>query len=183
MDSTWPFNFDCIGAPQHLPSYYDLLIVPELFLKAVQDRNVNKVNLVIKNNPSLSVAVVAFYDITLRNAFYYKKSAKFGMPFKIRWKTSTNNNKIILNFNELSMLYDYITTAPWKSTNMGFLINCINNYLVQLRYVMGLINNKIPANNFFYLGVNVHNNVEMKYFISLFIPGNDTSKLRKSNKF
>jgi hypothetical protein len=54
---------------------------------------------------------------------------------------------------------------------MGFLINAINNYLVKLRYVMGLINNRIPVNNFFYLGVNVHNNPEMKNYIAQFIPG------------
>ena len=172
MDSTWPFNFDCTGIPQHLPSYYDNLIIPKLFYNAVISRNVNKVNLVIKNNPKLAVAVVYFYDTTLKSAFFYKKNAKFGMPYKIGWQTNNvDNGKIIMNSNELSELYNYITTAPWKFTNMGFLINCINNYLVQLRYVMGLINNRIPVNNYFYLGVNVHNNAEMKYYIAKFIPG------------
>ncbi len=171
MDSTWPFNFDCVGLPQNTPAYYDALIVPQIFNEAVAERNVNKVNNIIKYNPKLSIHVVSFYDITLRSAYTYKKNAKFGMPFKIKWSTVKDNHKIILNPNELSMLYDYITTAPWKATNMGFLINCINNYLVQLRYVMGLINNKIPANNYYYLGVNVHNNIEMKYYISQFIPG------------
>jgi len=172
MDSTWPFNNDCVGVPQHLPTYYDLLIIPNLFYDAVIERNTNKVNNIIKYHPKLSIAVVSYYDITLKSAFFYKKNAKFGMPNKIRWETRTNNNKIILNPNELAMLYSYITTPPkWNFTNMGFLINCINNYLVQLRYVMGLINNKIPANKFFYLGVNVHNNIEMKRFISLYIPG------------
>ena len=161
MDSTWPFNNDCIGLPQHLPAYYDLLIIPSIFYDAVIERNTKKVNNIIK-----------YHDTTLRSAFFYKKNAKFGMPNKIRWQTKTNNNNIILNANELAMMYNYITTPPeWRFTNMGFLINCINNYLVQLRYVMGLINNKIPANKFFYLGVNVHNNIEMKRFISLYIPG------------
>jgi hypothetical protein len=36
---------------------------------------------------------------------------------------------------------------------------------------MGLINNKIPANEYYNLGVNVHNNLEMKIFIAQFIPG------------
>lgn len=171
MDSTWPFNFDCVGAPTHLPPYYDKLIIPSIFYDAVINRNVNQVNNIIKNNQKLCIAIINYYDITLRSAFYYKKSAKFDMPNKIRWTTKTDNGKIILNPNELSMLYQYITTAPWASTNMGFLINCINNYLVQLRFVMGLINNKIPVNNYFYLGVNVHNNAEMKYYISTFIPG------------
>jgi hypothetical protein len=169
MDTTWPFNFDCTGIPQHLPSYYDNLIIPNIFYNAVISRNVNNVNSVIRNNPQLSVSIVYFYNTTLNSAFFYKKNAKFGMPYKIKWITKTNN--IIMNSNELAQLYSYITTAPWKYTNMGFLINCINNYLVQLRYVMGLINNRVPVNNYFYLGVNVHNNLEMKYYIAIFIPG------------
>jgi hypothetical protein len=54
---------------------------------------------------------------------------------------------------------------------MGFLINTINNYLVQLRFIMGLINNKIPVPGYYHLGVNVHNNIEMKNYIAHFIPG------------
>ena len=171
MDSTWPFNNDCTGIPQNTSTYYDNLVIPAIFYDAVINRNINKVNLVIKNNPKLCVSILLFYDITLNSAFFYKKNAKFGMPFKIRWQTKTDNNKIILNANELALLYKYITTAPWKSTNMGYLVNAINNYLVQLRYVMGLINNRIPVNNYFYLGVNVHNNPEMKNYIAQFIPG------------
>ena len=166
-------NNNCTNLPRNLPSYYDLLIVPEIFYNAVIERNTNKVNNIIKYNPNLSVSVVLLYDIILKNAFYYKKAGKNGSGYKIKWKTNSDNGNIILNFNELSMLYGYITTSPWSLTNMGFLINCINNYLVQLRYVLGLINNKIPVNNYFYLGVNVHNNAEMKYFISKFIPGNN----------
>ena len=172
MDSTWPFNFDCVGVPQHLPAYYDALVIPSIFNDAVMSRNTNELNNIIKYNPKLSIAVVIFYDNILRGAFYTKKAAKFGMPFKIKWKTNTENHSIILNFNEQSMLYNYITTPPkWGFTNMGFLINTINNYLVQLRFVMGLINNKIPANKYYNLGVNVHNNIEMKYFIAQYIPG------------
>ena len=36
---------------------------------------------------------------------------------------------------------------------------------------MGLINNKIQADKYYDLGVNIHNNAEMKYYISKFIPG------------
>lgn len=171
MDSTWPFNCDCIGIPKNIPSYYDQLVIPNIFYDAVINRNINKVNLIIKYNPKLCVSILIFYDTTLRSSFFYKKNAKFNMPTKIRWTTKTNNNKIILNPNEQAELYSYITTSPWKSTNMGFLINAINNYLVQLRYVLGLINKKIPVNNYFYLGVNVNNNVEMKNFIAQYIPG------------
>jgi hypothetical protein len=161
----------CNQLPQHIPSYYDKLIIPEIFYNAVIERNINKVNDIIKYNPKLSISVVSFYDLILRGSFFYKKSGKSGSPYKIKWSTKENNYNIILNYNEQSMLYNYITTAPWKSTNMGYLINAINNYLVQLRYVMGLINNKIPANEYYYLGVNIHNNLEMKNYIAQFIPG------------
>jgi len=171
MDSTWPFNLDCNQIPTHLPAYYDKLIIPVIFYDAVINRNINKVNNIIKYNPKLSIWIVSFYDITLKSAFFFKKNAKFGAPYKIGWKTTTESNKIIMNSNEQAELYNYITTSPWKFTNMGFLINAINNYLVKLRYVMGLINNRIPVNNFFYLGVNVHNNPEMKNYIAQFIPG------------
>jgi hypothetical protein len=163
--------FDCGGIQRKLPIYYDYLIIPELFQKAVLERNTNQINNIIKNNPALSVSIVSYYDITLKNAFFFKKNAKIGIPNKIKWKTTTHNNQIILNFNELINLYKYITTSPWMNTNMGFLINCINNYLVKLRYVMGLINRRIPVNNYYYLGVNVTNNIQMKYYIALFIPG------------
>jgi hypothetical protein len=170
MDTTWPYNFDCAQLPRHIPKYYDNLIVPAIFYEAVIERNTEKLNNLIKYNQQLSVAVVSFYDTTLKNAFFYKKNAKFEIPYKIRWKTKTQNNSIIMNFNEQAGLYDYITKLPWAYTNMGFLINTINNYLVQLRYVMGLINNHIPVNQYYNLGVNVHNNAEMKYYISTFIP-------------
>lgn len=170
MKYSWKNSYECQAIPIHLPPYYDLLILPSVFYQAVIERNTEKVNNIIKYYPGLSIAVVAFYDLTLRNAFYYKKNAKLGMPFRIRWNTMNKKN-IILNFNEQVELYKYITTSPWKFTNMGFLINCINNYLVELRYVLGLINNKIPVTKYYNLGVNVTNNAEMKFFISKFIPG------------
>jgi len=164
-------NIYCNQLPLNIPSYYDTLIIPKIFYDAVIEGNIDKLNNAIKFNPKLSIAVVSFYDLILRGSFFYKKAGKNGSSYKIKWSTKNNNHKIILNYNEQSMLYNYITTSPWKYTNMGFLINAINNYLVQLRFVMGLINNKIPVNNYYYLGVNVHNNIEMKYYISQFIPG------------
>ena len=45
---------------------------------------------VIKNNPKLSKAIIAFYQLTLANAFNFKKSAKFGAPVRIHWKLKDN---------------------------------------------------------------------------------------------
>jgi hypothetical protein len=161
----------CSQLPQNTASYYDKLIIPKIFYNSVIERNIDSLNNVIKYHPKLSISVVSFYDIILRGSFFYKKAGKYGSFYKIRWNTTENNNNIVLNYNEQAMLYNYITTSPWKYTNMGFLINAINNYLVQLRFVMGLINNKIPANDYYYLGVNVNNNLQMKVYISQFIPG------------
>jgi hypothetical protein len=156
---------ECNQLPINLPAYYDILIIPKKFYKAVIDRNINETNNIIKNNPKLSVSVVNFYDTILKGSFFYKKAGKSGSSYKIHW------NNIVMNYNEQAMLYQFITTQPWNMTSLGFLINAINNYLVQLRYVLGLINNKIPANNFYNLGVNIHNNIEMKAYIAQFIPG------------
>jgi hypothetical protein len=165
-------NMYCEQLPMNISSYYDIEIIPEIFYNAVIERNINKLNNIIKFNPKLSISVVSFYNLILKNSFFYKKAGKSGSPFKIKWNTKNNNHKIILNYNELSFLYKYITKLSWYNSNMGFLINSINNYLIQLRFVMGLINNKISANNYYYLGINVNNNLEMKYFISQFITNN-----------
>lgn len=171
MDSTWPFNFDNISLPRNLPSYYDLLIIPEVFYDAVIQRNIKKITNIIKYHPKLSIGIISFYNLVLKKSFLYRKNAKFNIPYKIKWNTKLENHKIILNFAEQYNLYDYIVQLPWKFTNMGFLINTINNYLVQLRFIMGLINNKIPVPSYYSLGVNVHNNIEMKNYIAHFIPG------------
>lgn len=171
MDSTWPYNFDCSGLPQNLPSYYDMLIVPSIFYKEVKAKNKFELVEIIKRHPQLSISVVILYDNILRGAFYFKKGAKYSMPYKIRWNTIYKNQNIIMNPNEQSELYNYITVQNWNNTYMGFLINTINEYLIELRYVMSLINNHMPVEKYYPLGVNVHNSIEMKYFIAKFIPG------------
>jgi hypothetical protein len=171
MDSTWPYNFDCTGLPQNLPSYYDMLIVPTIFYNAVKAKNKYLTYEIIKRHPKLLINVVMFYDNILRGAFYFKKDAKYSMPYKIRWNTTFKDQNIVINPNEQSELYNYITVQPWNNTYMGFLINTINEYLIELRYVMSLINQHMPVEKYYPLGVNVHNSIEMKYFIAKFIPG------------
>lgn len=167
-DDDWVFNLDCAPPPKHLSAYYDNLIIPEIFYNAVINRNVQQVIMIIKYNIQLSIKVVSFFDISLKNSFFYKLNSKFNTPVRISWKTKSNKN-IILNFNEQYELYKYIVNAQNKS-NMGFLINTINGYLVQLRTALTYINNKYPANSFFRLGLNVNNNIEMKNWVAKFIP-------------
>jgi hypothetical protein len=170
MDSTWPFNLECNDPPTNTPQYYDKAIIPQLFYNAVINRDTNALVNIIKYNPVLSVAVANFYITTLANAFYTKKNANFGAPVRIRWKVQSST-PIIMNFNDQVDLYVYVTRAPWVATDFGFLVNTINNYLVNLRAAMQRINNNYPANSYFKYGVNVTNNAQMKVFITKFIPG------------
>ena len=71
MDTTWPFNFDCVGAPQNLPSYYDKLIIPSIFYDAVI-KNLNTLkttntltltNLIQNNYPD----IIVFNDTLIFN--------------------------------------------------------------------------------------------------------------------
>ena len=167
-DDDWVFNFDCAPPPRYIAPYYDNLIIPKVFYSAVKERNVDKVIMVIKYNIVLSLNIVSFFDISLRNSFFYKLNSKFNTPIKIRWATYSVK-QIIMNFNEQYELYKYIVNAQNRS-NMGFLINTINAYLVQLRTAITYINNKMPANYYFKLGLNVNNNAEMKVWVAKFIP-------------
>ena len=168
FDEDWIFNFDCAPPPLNIAPYYDNLIIPLVFYNAVKERNVQKIQMVIKHNINLSLKVVTFFDISLKGSFFYKLNSKFNTPTRIQWNTKSFK-PIILNFNEQYELYKYIVNAQNRS-NMGFLINTINSYLVQLRTAITYINNKMPANYFFKLGINVHNNAEMKEWVARFIP-------------
>lgn len=170
MDTTWPFNFDCNQPPLNTPEYFDKLIIPSIFYNAVIKKNKQELINIIKYYPKLSISVIIFYNNILQFSFYTKKAAKYGIPYKIKWKTNSVQ-PVIMNFNDQSQLYKYMTTAPPLYTNIGFLVNTINAYLVQLRTAITYINNKIPACGYYPLGVNVKNNAEMKAFISQFIPG------------
>ena len=170
-DDDWVFNFDCAPPPKNLAPYYDNLIIPTVFYKAVKERNVKSLIMVIKYNINLSIKIVSFFDVSLRGSYFYKLNSKFNTPTKIQWNTLLKK-PIILNFNEQCELYKYIVNSQNRS-DMGFLINTINNYLVQLRTAITYINNKLPANYFFKLGLNVNNNIEMKNWVAKFIPSSN----------
>ena len=167
-DDDWVFNFDCAPPPMNIAPYYDNLIVPQVFYNAVKNRNAEKVIMIIKYNIVLSLKVVAYFDTQLRGSFFYKLNSKFNSPSKIPWKTN-QVKPVILNFNEQYELYKYIVNAQNRS-DMGFLINTINSYLVQLRVALTRINNRQPANAYFKLGLNVNNNVEMRNWVIKFVP-------------
>ena len=104
----------------------------------------------------------------IQNAFYTKNNAKFGSHVRIPWKVN-QNKPLILNFNDQVYLYQYVTRPKWIDTNFGFLVNSINNYIINLRTAMNYINNNYPANKFYKYGINIKNNFDMKRYITNFI--------------
>ena len=150
----------------------DILFIPKIFYDDVINRN--RVGLIekIKYNPGLSTAVIKFYNLVLMAAFVYKKNSKVVTPYRVTWQ-NINDENILLYPIEQTELYQYIvqTFLPNGTiiSNFGYLVNTINNYLVSLRLAMVRINNKLSAQFYFPLGVNVKNDVQMKLFIKQFI--------------
>ena len=150
----------------------DSLVIPKVFYGDVINRN--KAGLIekIKYNPWLSTAVIKFYNLVLMEAFVYKKNSKVVSPYRVVWQ-NINDENILLYPIEQTELYQYIvqTFLPNGTiiSNFGYLVNTINNYLVNLRLAMVRINNKLSAQFYFPLGVNVKNDVQMKLFIKQFI--------------
>ena len=169
MDSDWVFNIECNNPPTNTSLYFDENIIPEVFYNAVLSRNKQQMYSVIKNNPKLSKAIIAFYQLTLANAFNFKKSAKFGAPVRIHWKLK-NNKTVIMNFNDQSTYYQYIVVRPWNLTNFGYLFQIVRQYLSELAYGLYLIQSKSCKANYYYrLGINVSNDQEFKVFIMKFL--------------
>jgi N6-adenosine-specific RNA methylase IME4 len=150
----------------------DELVIPKIFYDDVIKRN--KVRLIekIKYNPRLSTAVIKFYNLVLMETYVYKKNSKEATPYRVTWK-NINDENILLYTVEQKELYKFIvqTFLPNGTiiSNFGYLVNTINNYLVSLRLAMVRINNKLSAQFYFPLGVNVKNDVQMKLFIKQFI--------------
>src|SRR6056300_353562 len=169
MDSTWVYNFDCNQPLSKTAKYFDDNIIPSVFYQAVINRNKKELYNLIKQYPKLSKLVISFYQYTLANSFYFKKSAKFGAPARVMWKLN-NNLQLILNFNDQVNYYMYIVKRNWNLTNYGFLFQTIRQYLSDLSYGLYLIQNKSCASKYYYnLGINVTNDQEFRVFIRQFV--------------
>ena len=71
-DDDWVWNGDCAPPPLHNAVYYDTIILPQLFYKAVIERNKQAVIMIIKYNIALSLQIVSLFDISLKGSFFYK---------------------------------------------------------------------------------------------------------------
>jgi len=169
MDSDWVFNNDCNCPIKKTSVYFDNKIIPEVFLNAVSNRNKNQMYTVIKNNPKLSKEIIVFFQLTLANAFNFKKNANFGAPVKIHWKLK-NNEQVIINFNEQVEYYQYILKRQWNLTHFGYLFNTIRSYLSELSYGLYLIKSKNCQSKCYYkYGINITNDDEYRVFAMKFI--------------
>ena len=169
MDSDWVFNNDCNCPIKKTSVYFDNNIIPKVFYNAVISRDKDQMFAVIKNNPRLSKNIIAFFQLTLANAFNFKKNGNFGAPVKIHWQLNINE-KIIINFNEQVEYYQYILKRKWKMTNFGYLFNTIRTYLSKLSYGLHLVKIKnCNAKCYYSLGINITNDEEYKVFVMKFL--------------
>ena len=169
MDSDWVFNFDCNQKPTNIDSFFDLNIIPLVFYQSVLNRNKKEVYEVIKKNPKLVKEIIKFFQHNLAQSFYFKKSAKFGAPVRIKWLLK-NNKEIIMNFNDQVEYYQYIVKRQPNQTNLGYLMKIIKEYLSELSYGLYLIQNKNCNSKYYYrLGINVNNDVQFRIFIRQFV--------------
>ena len=169
MDSDWVFNFDCNNKVTNVDAFFDANIIPLVFYQAVIDRSKEELVNNIKYNPLLTKEVLKFFNYCLANSFNFKKNAKFGAPTRIKWKL-IDYKEIVMNFNDQVEYYKYIVGRPFQTTNFGFLLHTIRNYLSNLSYGLYLIQNKNCGAKFYYrLGINVTNDEEFRIFIRRFI--------------
>ena len=148
----------------------DLSVIPSVFYNAVINRNRQGIINIAKYYPNLSLNVIKFYNTVLKLAYAYKNNNKSNTCYKVIWQ-NINKDNVILTVPQQYFLYMYCVSST--ASNFGFLVNTINNYLVELRAAMKMINNKEYAGFYFPLSINAKNNIEMKIFISKFITQNN----------
>tara|TARA_A100001015_G_C15039012_1_gene738279 strand:- start:837 stop:1373 length:537 start_codon:yes stop_codon:yes gene_type:complete len=162
------FNIECDNKITKSSNYFDSKIIPKAFYNSVVTRNKNALFNDIKRNPKLTLAVINFYYNTLFMAFNFRKNAKHGSPFTIKWELN-NDEKITMNFKELVEFYRYITIRKRYVTNFGYMLSIIQNYLSLLKQGVSMVKRKLPANYYYYLGINVNNNFQYDLFSRQFL--------------
>ena len=162
------YNIECDDKIMRPAFYYDTKIIPKAFYNSVISRNKNALFNDIKRNPKLTLAVLNFYYNTLFMSFNFRKNAKYGSPNTIKWELN-NNEKITMNFKELVNYYNFITIRKKYVTNFGYMLSIIENYLTLLRQGVLMVKKKLPANYYYYLGINIHNNLQYDLFSRQFL--------------
>jgi hypothetical protein len=150
----------------------DTEIIPSVFYQAVIKRNYYSLVNIIKRNPLLTNQVISFYYTTLQTNANFLKNNKSSCQFKIPWQTNTEN-PIVLTPDEQYQLYAFITlnnrNGVKNQSNFEFLIFSIGNYMTQLKTAQRAVNQKQDICCYYYLGVNIKTNEQLKNFLKLWI--------------
>ncbi len=149
----------------------DKKCVPDVYYEAVYERNYKKMENLFKRTQPLTRKLIAFYYNQLRVTSNLhaqnKDSSAYTLPWMSAYKGSTGVN-VTLTPLQQRLLYNRITNIR-NSSDMGFVIFSLGNYLTQLRTAQRYLNQKLDASGFYYLGINIKNNQQLQNYLRKWI--------------
>lgn len=151
----------------------DLEVIPISLLKPVLNRNYFALINLLKKNTYLANQISFFYYQTLvGNASLLnnnKESANVRVPWDSMYQDMTGKVLILSPYDQYQ-LYMWVTVNNTQNmatqSNFQFLLFSLGNYLTQLNTAQRTINQKLNAQHYFPLGVNVKTNQQMKRFLA-----------------
>ena len=151
----------------------DLDIIPISLLKPVLNRNYFALINLLKKNTYLANQISFFYYQQLvGNASLLnnnKESANVRVPWDSMYQDMTGKVLILSPYDQYQ-LYMWVTVNNTQNmatqSNFQFLLFSLGNYLTQLNTAQRTINQKLNAQHYYPLGVNVKTNQQMKRFLS-----------------
>jgi hypothetical protein len=151
----------------------DLDIIPISLLKPVLNRNYFKLIDLLKRNTYLANQISFFYYQQLvGNASLLnnnKESANVRVPWDSMYQDMTGKVLILSPYDQYQ-LYMWVTVNNTQNmatqSNFQFLLFSLGNYMTQLNTAQRTLNQKLNAQYYFPLGVNVKNNNQMKKFLA-----------------
>ncbi len=154
----------------------DLEVIPISLLKPVVNRNYFALINLLKKNTYLANQISFFYYQQLvGNASLLnnnKQSANVRVPWDSMYQDMTGKVLILSPYDQYQ-LYMWVTVNNTQNmatqSNFQFLLFSLGNYLTQLNTAQRTLNQKLNAQYYFPLGVNVKNNQQMKKFLTEWI--------------
>jgi hypothetical protein len=154
----------------------DLEVIPAIVLQPVLNRNYFALINILKRNQLLCRQLISFYYQTLKVTQNFIGQSKTGCAFTIPWKTKyeeENNKPLILSFEYQYQLWQWVTINNTQNaktqSDFQFLIFSLGNYLTQLRTAQRTLNQKQDACCYYYLGINIKNNEQLRNYLRKWI--------------
>ncbi len=157
-------NNSCNQVSRFLPAKLDTLIIPSIFAEAVFSHQPKKLFRLFATHKELTKKIVGFYYNNLFYTYYYKKNSLTPSPRPIPWACNDTGLKFLFP-SEMSQLYQWMTQVGRKYSYYAYMLFQVNQFFIQLRAALQLINQKLPANFYYNLGENIKTNEQMKVFI------------------